>query len=333
MRRPVSIALTSAIAAALAFPAAASALIVYELLAVPLTATAGQQTAFSMTLTNLLGPDELGCLEVDLPGSFEVHSVSDPVGPSGRDWSAEVDGNTVVVWSESGGGRLGLLQSASFTINATPTVAGATAWSNHTHRDQDCEGSNQVGLPVSVTVLPPLLPTPTPVPTPVPTPTPTPSPTPTPTAAPTPAVIPTLPPLPLPLPTARPPAATPRPAAGASPAETLAPTPAPSAAARPAPDAIPASDVNLGGPGAPGDPGLPGPVVNPPIIQVVFEGGGPFGTDGVAVLASDAVFAVPAALLGGPGLLLILWVALQTLGAATWIPAVRRLRGKDHRPA
>jgi hypothetical protein len=32
---------------------------------------------------------------------------------------------------------------------------------------------------------------------------------------------------------------------------------------------------------------------------------------------------------GVPGLLVVLWVALQTVGALAWVPAVRRLRGED----
>jgi hypothetical protein len=53
----------------------------------------------------------------------------------------------------------------------------------------------------------------------------------------------------------------------------------------------------------------------------------------VASFTSSAAFAVPAAALGGPGLLIIVWVLLQTLGMATWIPAVRRLRGEDEEGA
>jgi hypothetical protein len=72
-------------------------------------------------------------------------------------------------------------------------------------------------------------------------------------------------------------------------------------------------------------------------VQVAYgdEGSGP-GPISVAAFASftgSAVFAVPAAVLGGPGLLILLWVVLQALGTATWIPAVRRLRGRDSEAA
>ena len=53
----------------------------------------------------------------------------------------------------------------------------------------------------------------------------------------------------------------------------------------------------------------------------------------VGQLSLDAaiVWFVPAATIAGPGLLLLLLVALQAAGAAAWVPAVRRLRGEDRR--
>ncbi len=47
---------------------------------------------------------------------------------------------------------------------------------------------------------------------------------------------------------------------------------------------------------------------------------------GIGLTGNTIVWAVPAATLGAPGLLILLWVALQTGGAAIWTPAVRRLR-------
>lgn len=43
-------------------------------------------------------------------------------------------------------------------------------------------------------------------------------------------------------------------------------------------------------------------------------------------------WAIPGAVVGGPGLIVILWVLGQTGVAAAWIPAVRRLRGTDAGP-
>ena len=50
---------------------------------------------------------------------------------------------------------------------------------------------------------------------------------------------------------------------------------------------------------------------------------------GIDILAGIEIWAVPAATIGVPGLLLLLWVALQAAGALAWIPAVRRLRGEE----
>jgi len=46
---------------------------------------------------------------------------------------------------------------------------------------------------------------------------------------------------------------------------------------------------------------------------------------GIGFLANP-VWAVPAATIAGPGLLVLLWLFLQTVGAAAWMPSVRRLR-------
>lgn len=53
------------------------------------------------------------------------------------------------------------------------------------------------------------------------------------------------------------------------------------------------------------------------------------GVGTINLVAGLGSYAVPAAVLAGPGVLLLLWVALQTMGAAAWIPAVGRLRGRD----
>jgi hypothetical protein len=48
----------------------------------------------------------------------------------------------------------------------------------------------------------------------------------------------------------------------------------------------------------------------------------------LGILSGFQVWAVPAATLGVPGLLVILWIALQAGGGLAWFPAVRRLRGE-----
>jgi len=72
---------------------------------------------------------------------------------------------------------------------------------------------------------------------------------------------------------------------------------------------------------------------DPPTIAF-DEQGLALGAMDVDLLGSVEIWSVPAATLGVPGLLLIIWVGLQAVGALAWIPAVRRLRGDDgeHKP-
>ena len=51
------------------------------------------------------------------------------------------------------------------------------------------------------------------------------------------------------------------------------------------------------------------------------------GSMDVDLLGGVEIWSVPAATLAVPGILLIIWVGLQAVGALAWIPAVRRLRG------
>ena len=52
----------------------------------------------------------------------------------------------------------------------------------------------------------------------------------------------------------------------------------------------------------------------------------------LSVLAGFDVWAVPAATIAVPGLLVLLWIALQAGGAMAWVPAARRFRS-DGGPA
>ena len=54
-----------------------------------------------------------------------------------------------------------------------------------------------------------------------------------------------------------------------------------------------------------------------------------YGVDVLAMLDSPFVWFVPGAAVGAPGLLVILFVGLQAVGALAWIPAVRRMGGED----
>lgn len=324
MRRPARGAFRSWVAGALALlgiatsASPAAALLIWTLTASPLTATSGIATTFSLTATNLDLLTELGCLEVDLPPSFDIVGASAGNASNGDEWEAVVFFNKVAVHSLSGGGRLELGQSISFTITAVPTQAGTWTWANHAHRPQDCAGPEEIGTPIVVLVLPEIAPTPDPTPAPTPPPTPTPTPIlpiePLPTLPP---IVP-LPPLPtLPtLPTVRP--ATPTPTSSPSPTAG-SPTPSPFATAAPAPGA-----------GAP--PSGASPVVLGVDAPDDAEGSaGEVSLGPLGVIDGITVWAIPGAIVGGPGLLVILWVIFQTGVALAWIPAVRRMRGVDRR--
>jgi len=179
-------------------------------------------------------------------------------------------------------------------------------------------------------------------PTSTPTPMPTPSPALTATPAPTPSLpIPSLPipslPIPsLPLPTPTLPLSTPVPQPSVdiplvpTPIPTPIPTgsslvPDPEASSTPSPGA--AGSGSGSGPTSPGAGGALGPALSlnlPPVN---------LGVGTIGVLAGLEIWAVPAAVIGGPGLLFLLWVAFQTAGATIWIPAARRLRDDDRSKA
>jgi hypothetical protein len=320
---------------------ARGALELWTLVGLPLTATAGQLTTFTLTATNALVPNGIGCLEVDLPPSFGEVSVAITQTPEGRPWMRRVTGRNVELFSDGGGGRLRLLQSMTFMITARPSVAGVTSWPTHAHERHDCEGANLPGFGLPVTVVPQLLPTPVPsVPaTPVPLPTPTFSalPMPLPTLIPTqlPGVLPT--PRPRAAPHSQPPLST-QAAVPPSPSAALAsasatPSPPPSrsdATATPAASADvprasdePAAVAQVRPPSTPG--AAPAVVFDPADVRVDLSTG--------SLLAGFETWAVPAATLGLPGLLVMLFVALQATGALAWMPVVRRFRGDDEEPS
>jgi len=314
MNRRRLAAFAAALTAALV-PAVASAALLWTLVMTPLTATVGVSTTFSLTATNLDALTELGCLEVDLPPSFVIESLGTPQMSTGDPWVSGQSGNSVVVRSLSGGGRLELLQTVQFTIKAHATAPGIFLWPNHSHRQQDCSGTDQNGAALSVTVLPALLPTPTPTPTPSPVPTATPAPTATPSPTPTP-ILPlpsvSLPALPTLLPSI-PQIASPTPGQPSSGSSTPEPT---SAAGAP-------GTGNPGGAGGDGSATGQGLILARVPDSLGAETG--VGLELLGLLDADYVWFVPAASVALPGLLVILWVVLQAIGALAWIPSVRRM--------
>lgn len=314
--------------AALAAPA--SAAVLWTLTVTPLTATQGQATTFTVTATNLNLLDDLGCVQVDLPPSFSIVSTTAPQASGGEDWLLSRNGQAIVVQADDGGDRLELGQAVQFTVRASPQQAGVFTWANHGHGDQDCGDGEMIGVPVAVTVLPGAA-----TPTPQPTAAATLSPTPKPTLIPTLPPLPTLPPVPLPTlrPTATPiAAASPRPGPSTPPSE--APAAEPTGPASPSQDGSPADAAPTRGPGdgAPGIGSGSGPRAGSGLtLRAPDEAPGATGSLRVApfsLLTGIGAWVVPAAVIGGSGLLVVLFVILQVVGAAVWLPAVRRLRGE-----
>lgn len=129
------------------------------------------------------------------------------------------------------------------------------------------------------------------------------------------------------------PGATPAPAASITPSSV--PSAEPTATAQPS-DAAPSDEWGpLPIEGTSEDPTLPGesvPLGVPITVVGIDNQGADVGMGGLTL--SDGVLAVPAALIAGPGLLVLIWIGLQSVGTLAWAPAVKRLRGEnaDARP-
>lgn len=271
---------------------------------------------------------------------------------------SDADGDAITVDDESGvSGSLKLNANGGFTYTPNGGFSGSTSFT-YTITD----GISTSTATVRLTSAP--APTPTPALTPAPTPTPTPQPIvlpslPLPTLPP--IVVPTLPPIvaptlspivapTLPLPTLPPllPTATPAPSAGIplptrSPAATGSLSPLPTSAA---PGANVASPTPSQGPstvgGTPQPPSAGGDGGAQPVAVAIPVSGSSAGEldvrtaaerdDGgldvpfVGSLTFGQLWWVPAATIGGPGLLVILFIALQFVGGIVWLPATRRFR-------
>lgn len=329
----------------------ARAAVLWTLTASPLTVNAGVQTTFSLRASlTLLG--DIRCVEVAVPGNFQVTGAAVTGSNAGNSWVGQVAGNDVFVRTTSGGDRLrNLGHYVEFTITATAWSSGSLAWASQAHDAEDCTGSGSLlGVPPIVLVLGSAA-TPTPAPTAAPTVAPTPRPTALPSLLPTPPVTPpSLPPSTI-VPTPRPSttvgtpaptpwtngAPTPSPGAtrgpeasvGASPSPT---TVRPSASSTPVPSPTPDEGTGAGPAGRPAGGGGPdGRIMAEPPSS--GEGAAPapmpLALGALGLLGSIDIWIVPGLLLGVPGLLVVAFVILQAVGAMAWIPAIRRLRGEE----
>lgn len=315
-------------------PLTVSAALLWTLTATPLAVGTGVPTTFTLVASNLL-LGRIECVVVDVPANFNVGGVDAVGSTAGDSWVAARDGNRVTVWTRSGGDRLELLDSVTFTVVATAISGGSLAWPATAYDRPECDGSGSLlGVPPIIVVSEPAV-RPSPAPTPIPAPLPTLPPPPAPTPSPLPVI-----PLPLPLPTIGSPGipdVSPRAEVTASPSPRPSAVPERSTTAEQppgtgSPGPPPTSDGARGGEGRIFDAPAADPRSEAPRIGF-DEPDLDLSTLSVGLLVGAPIWVVPVAAIGGPGLMVLVWVALQAAGASIWIPSARRLRGEapgDH---
>ena len=350
------VAVVLAVILALLAPIAATraASLLWTLTASPLIATTGVQKVFTLTATNddplasLDSSREIGCVIVDVPGNFTVQAATVVDSNAGEQWHIDsIAGNRVVVHTDSGGERLEFLGWVRFTVTATAhntglaglelprlPAAGLHRRCRGARHPADRRRHRSRGDAERPRRPPSRRPSPRRSPTPAPTARPTPTPLPLPVPLPSlPIPLPSigLPPGPEPEPTRAPSSSAPRP--------SPEPTDAPASAAGGASDdggfvgvLPPPGGGSAGGGGGGGGAPAVAPVANDAPRVAFEEAQLDLGSMDVDLLAGIEVWSVPAATLGVPGILLLVWVALQAGGALAWIPAVKRLRGDEESP-
>lgn len=349
-RRAPAIGLLVALAVAL--PASVEAARSWTVAANPDELIVGQSTPVRLTVTNTSSSGSgMTCIEVELPADFNasgaaVVSVNGQSGGSLLGWNAVwIGGSTVAFKSTLGSGALEEDDQAVFRITGTATSTGPMAWTAVAYDEPGlpllpaCGSGAYPTATVQLTVLGG--PTPAPTATPRPTPAPTPKPTPPPTPTPRPSLI-ALPSLPIPLP----PILEPRPTR--TPAPSARPTPEPSVAPGPSTRADETTRPDPGSNGAPGGGGLPSPSSLP--SEDPDRGGGILipgdrgpdvpidGFDGAVIGTLNGLpggfvaWAYPVFIVSVPGLLLLVAVGAQAIGAFAWLPLIRRRLGELDRP-
>jgi hypothetical protein len=254
---------------------------------------------------------------------------------------SDPDGDRLSAGVTSGiSGSLKLNPDGSFTYTPNGGFEGSDSFTYRIWDGVTWSGSTTVTLTEASS---------TPAPTSTPRPTATPTPTPHPIALPTlplPTALPTIAIPSLPLPTIGP-SSSPIPTLGPSSGTTPSGAPVtsvPSASEKPS--ASPSQQASSGNGASPGDgPGgsTRGGGASAPIaaatdgtgesrlaIKTVADGQeSQLAVPLLGTLQVGQLWWVPAATIGGPGLLVILWVALQLLAGIAWLPVTRRFRRQE----
>ncbi len=286
-----------------------------------------------VTITNTTSVNQqgewIGCVTISLPSAYALTGASIVSVSNGGPWSITRGSRSATARAINSGDSLrGDPEDDSVVVRLTlrGQFLSSADWAVQVWEKKDCESGEDMikSLPMAVVLLSLPTPTPTPPPTPAPTPVPTPRPTPKPTPVPTPTPAPT------------PVGATPTPAPGdtaapSDPLESASPSPSSDPAASGAPNVTPEpSDGVLGGGPiaiAPVASGRPGRNVGQPFGPVVL------GTDvsltgiGLDGLGMLGPFVVPGFIVAASSIVLLLIILLQAVGAAVWLPIVRRRIG------
>ena len=263
-------------------------------------------------------------------------------GVLSNDVDADGDALTATLVTGATHGSLNLSLNGGFTYTANASYSGVDTFRYRAGDGISSSATTAVSLVVSA-------PTPSPSPTPTPSPVATPSPVPTPTPTrPAPSIpLPSLPAPSVPMPSLPLPNASLSPSPGAS-------FPLPSM-----PRALPSASPSLGVPqpspsgnGPTPSPGIGGGGVadggggpldgGGPAAPVAIGPGGlgvrttPAGSNGLSVgglgdVGALQLWLVPGAVIAGPGLLVLIWLAIQVLAGMAWLPAARRVRGQEDR--
>lgn len=251
-------------------------------------------------------------------------------GVLGNDMDDDGDALTAGLVTSVAHGTLSLSTTGGFTYQPAGGFVGTDFFSYRAWDGTRWSSSATVSLSVTAVLS-------TPTPTPKPTPSPTPSPSPIlPSSTPGPSSAPA---------SASPLAPGATPASSSSVTASVAPaggravgssTPS-SAATQPTSSATPAPE-GAGAPAPSGDPGAAAPPSDPVAVGAgglgVRTGGG--ATDQLDLPLFGAVglgelWYVPAVVVAGPGLLVVVWVLLQLAAGAAWLPATRRIRGQERK--
>ncbi len=123
MRRLIGATVASVLGAVVAFsaPVTVSAALLWTLTASPLAVSTGTPTTFTLTASNLL-LGRIECVTVDVPANFNITTVAMVGSTAGDSWLVRRANNRVIAWTTSGGDRLELLDSVTFTVTATASA-------------------------------------------------------------------------------------------------------------------------------------------------------------------------------------------------------------------